>query len=103
MSKAMTTPSEYYKLQTAVINQLNLQIVKSFYKQLFLLITKGKLPNGDQITIGNTKLNPAYSSQSAANFRIDAANTIYSIISKATEIIVPATHLDITKMQIERK
>ena len=47
VSRAKTTPSEYYELQTNVIDQLNVQIVKSFYKQLFLLIKKGKLPSGD--------------------------------------------------------
>ena len=103
MSKAMTTPSEYYELQTTVINQLNVKIAKSIYKQLFFLITKGKLPNGDQLKIGGTSLNPDYPSQSAADFCIDAANTIDSIISKATEIILPAKHLDIAKMQIEKK
>ena len=41
MSKAMTTLSEYYKLQTTVINQPDFQIAKSIYKQLFLLTTKG--------------------------------------------------------------
>ena len=40
MSKGMTTPSEYYELQTTEINQLNVQIAKSIYKQLLLLITK---------------------------------------------------------------
>ena len=36
MSVALTTPSEYYKLQTDVIEQLNVKIAKFIYKQLFL-------------------------------------------------------------------
>ena len=31
MSTALTTPSEYYKLQSNVIEQLNVQIAKSIY------------------------------------------------------------------------
>ena len=46
MSVALTTPSEYYKLQTDVIEQLNVRIAKLIYKQLFLLLTQGKLPDG---------------------------------------------------------
>ena len=103
MSKAMTTPSEYYDLQTKVIEQLNVQIAKTIYKQLFLLLTKGILPDGKPLTIGNTKLNPAFPSQSAADFCIDAANTIDKIIRDATEVILPASHLDIARMQIEKK
>ena len=67
------------------------------------MITKEKLPNWYQFKIGNTNLNPAYHSQSAADFCIDAANTIDCIISKATEIILPAKHLEIAKMQIEKR
>ena len=33
MSVALTTPSEYYKLQTDVIEQLNVKIAKLIYKQ----------------------------------------------------------------------
>ena len=33
MSKAMTTPSTYYDIQTTVIDQLNDQITKTIYKQ----------------------------------------------------------------------
>ena len=47
MSTAMISPSEYYELQTKVIDQLNVQIAKSIYKHLFLLITKEELPSGD--------------------------------------------------------
>ena len=54
----MTTPSEYSDLQTTVIDQLNVQI-----------------------TIGGTVLNPAFPSQSAADFCIDAADTIERIIA----------------------
>ena len=103
MSKAMTTPSEYYDLQTKVIEQLNVQIAKTIYKQLFLLLTKGLLPDGTPLTIGNTKLNPAFPSQTAADFCIDASNTIDKIISDAVEVILPASHLDIARMQIEKK
>ena len=103
MSKAMTTPSEYYDLQTKVIDLLNVQIAKTIYKQLFLLLTKGTLNDGSQLTIGGTKLNPAFPSQSAADFCIDAANTIDKIVSDATEVILPASHLDIARMQIEKK
>ena len=103
MSKAMTTPSEYYDLQTNVIEQLNVQIAKTIYKQLFLLLTKGYLPDGSQLSIGGTALNPAFPSQSAADFCIDAANTIDKIIRDATEVILPASHLDIARMQIEKK
>ena len=70
MSKAMTTPSEYYDLQTTVIDQLNVQIAKAIYKQLFLLLTKGKQPNYSKLKIGGTILNPAFPSQSAADFCI---------------------------------
>ena len=103
MSKAMTTPSEYYDLQTNVIEQLNVQIAKTIYKQLFLLLTKGLLPDGTPLKIGNTKLNPAFPSQTAADFCIDASNTIDKIISDAVEVILPASHLDIARMQIEKK
>jgi len=103
MSKAMTTPSEYYDLQTKVIDQLNVQIAKTIYKQLFLLLTKGKLPDNSQLKIGSTNLNPAFPSQTAADFCIDAANTIDKIISDAVEVILPASHLDIARMQIEKK
>ena len=103
MSKAMTTPSEYYDLQTKVIEQLNIQIAKTTHKQLFLLLTKGNQPDGSQLTIGGASLNPAFPSQSAADFCIDAANTIDKIIRDATEVILPASHLDIARMQIEKK
>ena len=103
MSKAMTTPSEYYDLQSRVIDQLNVQIAKTIYKQLFLLLTKGILPDKSQLKIGNQNLNPAFPSQTAADFCIDAANTIDKIISDAVEVILPASHLDIARMQIEKK
>ena len=103
MSKAMTTPSEYYDLQTLVVEQLNVQIAKAIYKQLFLLLTKGILPDNKPLKIGNTKLNPAFPSQTAADFCIDAANTIDKIIKDAVEVILPASHLDIARMQIEKK
>ena len=103
MSKAMTTPSEYYDLQSRVIDQLNVQIAKTIYKQLFLLLTKGILPDKSQLKIGGQNLNPAFPSQTAADFCIDAANTIDKIISDAVEVILPASHLDIARMQIEKK
>ena len=103
MSKAMTVPSEYYDLQTRVIDQLNVKIAKTIYKQLFLLLTKGKLPDGSQLKIGASVLNPAFPSQTAADFCIDASNTIDKIISDAVEVILPASHLDIARMQIEKK
>ena len=98
MSKAMTTPSEYYDLQSRVIDQLNVQIAKTIYKPLFLLLTKGILPDKSQLKIGNQNLNPAFPSQTAADFCIDAANTIDKIISDAVEVILPASHLDIARM-----
>ena len=103
MSKAMTEPSLYYDLQTEVVEQLNVQIAKDIYKKLFLLLTKGTLPNKSQLTIGDKKLNPAFPSQTAADFCIDAANTIDKIISDAIEVILPESHLDIARMQMEKK
>ena len=103
MSVALTTPSEYYKLQTDVIEQLNVKIAKLIYKQLFLLLTKGQLPDGTPMKIGTKDLNPAFPSQAAADFCIDAANTIDKIIRDATEVILPASHLDVAKMQMEHK
>jgi hypothetical protein len=103
MSKAMTEPSLYYDLQTEVIEQLNVQIAKDIYKKLFKLLTKGTLPDGTQMKIGPTNLNPCFPSQTAADFCIDAANTIDKIIKDATEVILPASHLDIARMQMEKK
>ena len=103
MSVALTTPSEYYKLQTDVIEQLNVKIAKLIYKQLFLLLTKGILPDGTSMTIGTKPLNPAFPSQAVADFCIDAANTIDKIIRDATEVILPASHLDVAEMQMESK
>ena len=103
MSTALTTPSAYYALQSDVIEQLNVQIAKSIYKQLFLLLTQGKLPDGKKMRINNVELNPAFPSQAAADFCIDAANTIDKIIRDATEVILPASHLDVAKMQMESK
>ena len=67
------------------------------------MLTKGILPDGSQLAIGGTKLNPSYPSQSAADFCIDAANTIDNIIKKVVEVILPESHLDIARMQIEKK
>jgi hypothetical protein len=103
MSKAMTEPSLYYDLQTDVVEQLNVQIAKDIYKKLFLLLTKGTLPDKSQLTIGDKKLNPAFPSQTAADFCIDAANTIDKIISDAVEVILPKDHLDIARMQMDKK
>ena len=103
MAAAMTTPSEYYDMQYEVIDKLNVAIGQKIYKDLFLLLTKGKLPNGTQLTIGSQRLNPAFPSQTAADFCIEAGNTINEIIRKATEIILPESHLDIAKMQMEKK
>ena len=103
MSTALTTPSAYYSLQSNVIEQLNVQIAKSIYKQLFLLLTQGKLPDGNKMKINGVELNPAFPSQAAADFCIDAANTIDKIIRDATEVILPASHLDVAKMQMESK
>ena len=68
-----------------------------------MLLTKGKLPDGKQLTIGDKKLNPAFPSQTAADYCIDAANTIDKIISDAVEVILPKDHLDIARMQMEKK
>ena len=103
MSVALTTPSEYYKLQTDVIEQLNVRIAKLIYKQLFLLLTQGKLPDGTSMKIDGKPINPAFPSQAAADFCIDAANTIDKIIRDATEVILPASHLDVAKMQMADK
>ena len=103
MSTALTTPSLYYELQSNVIEQLNVQIAKLIYKQLFLLLTKGILPDGKKMKIDGKDLNPAFPSQAAADFCIDAANTIDKIIRDATEVILPASHLDVAKMQMEHK
>ena len=103
MSTALTTPSEYYKLQSNVIEQLNVQIAKSIYKQLFLLLTKGVLPDNSKMKLNGVELNPAFPSQAAADFCIDAANTIDKIIRDATEVILPVSHLDVAKMQMEHK
>ena len=103
MSVALTTPSEYYKLQSNVIEQLNVQIAKLIYKQLFLLLTKGLLPDGNPMKIDGKSINPSFPSQSAADFCISAANTIDKIIRDATEVILPASHLDVAKMQMEHK
>ena len=103
MSVALTKPSEYYKLQSDVIEQLNVQIAKLVYKQLFLLLTKGILPDKQPMKIDGKPINPAIPSQAAADFCIDAANTIDKIIRDATEVILPASHLDVAKMQMEHK
>ena len=103
MSTALTTPNLYYELQSKVIEQLNVKIAKSIYKQLFLLLTQGKLPDGNPMMIVSNPLNPAFLSQAAADFCIDAANTIDKIIRDATEVILPASHLDVAKMQMEHK
>ena len=103
MSTALTTPSEYYKLQSNVIEQLNVQIAKSIYKQLFLLLTKGVLPDSSKMKLNGVELNPAFPSQAAADFCIDAAITIDKTIRDATEVILPASHLDVAKMQMEHK
>ena len=103
MSVALTKPSEYYELQSKVIEQLNVQIAKTIYKHLFLLLTKGKLPDGNPMKIDGKPINPAFPSQAAADFCIDAANTIDKIIRDATEVILPASHLDVAKMQMEHK
>ena len=68
-----------------------------------MLLTKGKLPDKSQLTIGDKKLNPAFPSQTAADFCIDAANTIDKIMSDAIEVILPESHLDIARMQMEKK
>ena len=103
MSAALTTPNLYYELQSKVIEQLNVQIAKLIYKQLFLLLTQGKLPDGNKMQIGGKDLNPAFPSQAAADSCIDAANTIDKIIRDATEVILPASHLDVAKMQMGHK
>ena len=36
---------------------------------------------------GGTKLNFAYPTQSAAEFRVNRSNTIYKVVSDATEVI----------------
>ena len=103
MSKAMTEPSQYYDLQSKVIEQLNVQIGKDIYRKLFLLLTKGQLPNGEQMKIGSQDLSPSFPSQTAADFCIDASNTIDRIIKDAIEVILPESHLDIARMQMEKK
>ena len=103
MSKAMTEPSLYYDLQTKVIEQLNVQIAKDIYRKLFKLLTIGILPDGTQMKIGTQKLNPSFPSQTAADFCIDASSTIDKIIKDAIEVILPASHLDIARMQMEKK
>ena len=102
-SQYKTTPNLYYELQSKVIEQLNVQIEKLIYKQFFLLLTKGILPDGTAMKIDGKPLNPAFPSQAAADFCIDAANTIDKIIRDATEVILPASHLDVAKMQMEHK
>ena len=103
MSKAMTEPSLYYDLQTTVIEQLNVQIGKDIYRKLFKLLTRGILPDGSQMKIGSKNLNPCFPSQTAADFCIDAGNTIDKIIKDALEVILPESHLDIARMQMEKK
>ena len=103
MIKILFRDNFIYKLQTDVIEQLNVRIAKLIYKQLFLLLTQGKLPDGTPMKIGTKDLNPAFPSQAAADFCIDAANTIDKIIRDATEVILPASHLDVAKMQMADK
>ena len=54
-----------------------------------------------QLTIGGTVLNLPFLSQSAADFLIDGAKPINKIIRDATEVILPASNLDIARMQLE--
>ena len=89
-----------YKLK--LLNN-NVQIPKTNYKKLFLLLTKVKLPDGSQLKIGSISLNPAFPLQCAADFCVDAANAIDKLIRDATEAILPKSHIDIARMQIDKK
>ena len=61
MSKAITTTSEYYDLQTKVVDLLNVKISKTIYQQEFLLLNKGTLPDGSQRTTGGIKIKSSFS------------------------------------------
>ena len=43
--KALSKPSEYYDLQSKVLEDLNETIAKYVYEIFFNLLTEGKLPN----------------------------------------------------------
>ena len=61
-----------YKLPLLMNSMFKLQ--KQFINNFFLILTKGKLPDDLQLTMGGTVLNPAFLSQSAADICIDASN-----------------------------
>lgn len=100
---ALTKPSAYFDAQNTIIEELNQQIAEKVYDIFYNLLTAGKLPNGSALTIDGQVLTPAWPSQAATTFALNASNEIDDIISKCVEIILPKDHLDIAKMKLQTK
>ena len=103
-AKALTKPSSYFDTQSDVIEALNKEIAQKVYDIFYNLLTLGKLPNDKgNLSIDGDVLVPAWPSQAATTFALEASNEIDQIISKCVGIILPQNIVDISKMQIEKK
>ena len=97
---AMSKPSEYYELRSAVLEALKEKVVKEVYDSYYDLLTEGKIKDSKAI-MGNR--NPAYPCQKASEFALGAASTVNKILDDCLEIILPESHMDVAKLRLTKK
>ena len=97
-AKALSTPSEYFKLRKEVLETVKNQAIQDMYKQFYNLLSKGQDINGNDIsTLGE----PAYPSQLVSKFSFKAARTLEAILNEAIEILLPVDFKKLSERRLE--
>jgi len=98
-SMALTKPSEYYAMRSKLLKALKGGIVKDTFNAYYTLLTEGSVAGGFDM-FNDYKMCPNYPKQEASAFAIQAAKTVNQILDKAMEEIMPASHLNISKIRM---
>jgi len=98
---ALTKPSEYYKMRSSLLKALKGGIVKQTFDVYYQLLTEGKVGEFS-MQIDGTDISPSYPKQEASAFAIQASKTVNKILDKAMEEIMPANHLNLSKIRLTK-
>jgi hypothetical protein len=101
-AKALSEPSEYFKLRKAVLKKVKTDAVTDLYTTFYNLLTDGT-DKGGQAIEGLTDPPPHYPSQKVSEFALSAAKTLDDILNECIEIILPIDYKDLASRRLEEK
>jgi hypothetical protein len=95
-ASALKNPDKYITTREAIIKSIVDDLVQTNYDVFWDILTKGKLPNGDDMKLPDgDKYNPGVAEQKAGAFCMKVAESLEDIAEACIEMVMPVNHADL--------